>query len=294
MDDVRQFGECLRYEPSGRDLAEFCDFGIGARITDLGISLNLHEDLARVVQAEIIPRLMLAHRQEPEVPCGNILPDVDQIVAFTALMLAPAGDDLEGRLAELMATGLASDTLLLDLLAPTARHLGTLWEEDLCDFVEVTRAMGRLQRIMHEITRRLGSEPEVQRAGHRILLLPCPGDSHSFGLTVVERFFHEAGWNVTCAVSDGSDDLLARVRDGWFDVVGFSLACEILLPRMAETVVALRRHSRNPAIRVMVGGPAFVANPDGVRQVGADATAGDARQALRVAESLLDLPARPC
>lgn len=294
MDDVRQFSDCLRYEPSGRDLAEFCDFGIGARIADFGVNLHLHEDLIRVVQAEIIPRLLLAHRQETTVPYGDILPDADQIAAFTDLMLAPAGDDLDSRLSELMATGLTSDSLLLDLLAPTARHLGTLWEEDLCDLVEVTRAMGRLQRMMHEITRRLGGEPQVPRAGHSILLLPCPGDTHSFGLTLVERFFHEAGWNVTCPISEVEDDLFARVRSGWFDIVGFSVACEVLLPRMAETVTALRRHSRNPAVRIMVGGPAFTQNPDGVRQVGADATAGDARHALCVAESLLDLPARPC
>lgn len=294
MDDVRQFGDCLRYEPSSRDLGNICSFGVGAQIADFNESLHLQEDLARVVQGEIIPRLMLAHRQESEAPIGNILPDADQVAAFSALMLAPAGDDLESRLAELLASGLTCDSLLLDLLAPTARHLGTLWEEDLCDFVEVTRAMGRLQRIMHEMTRRFGGETQAPRHGHTILLLPCPGESHSFGLAVVERFFHEAGWNVTRTTPDRDDDVLARVRNDWFDIVGFSLACEVLLPRMAETVGAIRRHSRNPAIRVMVGGPVFTANPDGFRRVGADATAGDARHALRVAESLLDLPVRPC
>lgn len=294
MDDVRQFGECLRYEPSNRELAQFSDCGIDAVIADFSRKLHLQEDLARVVEAEIIPRLMLAHRPERGTRAGDVLPDVEQIAAFTALMLAPAGDDLDGRLAELLTTGLAPDSLLLDLLAPTARQLGTLWEEDICDFVEVTRAMGRLQRIMHEITRRFGGEAREPRGDHRILLMPCPGEAHSFGLALVERFFHEAGWSVTSTAPEQDDDLCACVRGGWFDVVGLSLACEVLLPRMAETVAALRRHSRNPAIRVMVGGPAFTANPDGVRQVGADATAGDARTALCVAERLLDLPARPC
>ncbi len=294
MDDVRQFGECLRYEPSIQDLGDFNAFGAGARIADFAQGRQVQEDLARIVQAEIIPRLMLAHRPGPEPQIGDILPDADQIATFSALILAPAGEDLDLRIAELLASGLAPDSLLLDLLAPTARHLGILWEEDLCDFVEVTRAMGRLQRIMHEITGRFGGEPQKHRDGRSILLLPCPGDSHSFGLAVVERFFHEAGWTVACRIAEGDHGLHARVRDDWFDVVGFSLACEVLLPRLAETVTAIRRHSRNPDVRVMVGGPTFLADPERVRQVGADASARDARHALCVAESLLDLPVIPC
>lgn len=293
MDDLRQFGDCLRHEISSRELAEFGDFGISAQLADFGRSLRLQEDLARVVEAEIIPRLMLSHRGDT-APSGNILPDAEQVADFTNMMLAPAGNDLDVRIAALLASGLAPDSLLLDLLAPTARHLGILWEEDLCDFVEVTRAMGRLQRIMREITGRFEVEPQLIREGRRILLLPCPGESHSFGLTVVERFFREAGWDVTCTPSEPADDILARVRTGWYDIVGLSLACEILLPKMTEAVAELRRHSRNSAVRVMVGGPAFAANPDGYKQVGADAAACDARDALCIAESLLDLSARPC
>ncbi|MGU3360134.1 B12-binding domain-containing protein [Methylobacterium sp. M6A4_1b] len=284
----------MRYEPSSRDVADLCEAGISAQLAVFGQAIRLQRDLARVVESEIIPRLMLAHRVEPAPEPTDVLPNEEQIAAFTALMLDPAGDDLEARLADLLASGLGTDSLLLDLLAPTARHLGTLWEEDLCDFVEVTRAMGRLQRIMREVTSRFRNEPEAPPVDRKILLLPCPGDSHRFGLTVVEQFFREAGWSVTCTVSQPEEDSLRCVREEWFDIVGLSLACETLFPAMTETVAALRRNSRNDALRVMVGGPAFAANPDSFRRVGADASAGDARSALSVAECLLDLPVRPC
>lgn len=294
MDDVRSFGDCLRYESPHRDVIDLREFGIGAQIAEFSRSLRLQDDLARVVEAEIIPRLMLAHRAEVSPPACNILPSPEQVAAFASLMLEPAGDDLDARLTGILASGLSPDSLLLDLLAPTARHLGTLWEEDLCDFVEVTRAMGRLQRLLREINRRFGAEPACPREGRRILLLPCPGESHSFGLTIVERFFRDAGWDVTCMAAQTENELFARVRDGGFDVVGLSLACEVLLSRMAEIIAAVRRHSRNPAIRVIVGGPAFTADPTAVGRVGADAGTGNAHQALNIAESLLDLPARPC
>lgn len=294
MDDVRMFDDCARCESGSRDGFDLRAFGIEARLAELGSGLRLRDDLARVVEAEIIPRLMLTHRPVAVAATCNILPDSEQVVAFANLMLSPAGDDLDARVDGILASGLAPDSLLLDLLAPTARHLGTLWEEDLCDFVEVTRAMGHLQRLLREINRRVEAAPPDPRAGRRILLAPCPGEAHRFGVTIVERFFRDAGWEVTCTAADPEDDVLTRVREGWFDVVGLSLACEVLLPRLAEAIAAIRRHSHNPAIRVIVGGPAFATDPAVADRVGADAGTGDGRRALDIAESLLDLPARPC
>lgn len=126
MDDVRMFDDCARYESGHRDGLDLRAFGIEARLAEFGSGLRLRNDLARVVEAEIIPRLMLAHRPASVTAACNILPDSEQVVAFANLMLSPAGDDLDTRVDAILANGLAPDSLLLDLLAPTARHLGTL------------------------------------------------------------------------------------------------------------------------------------------------------------------------
>ena len=294
MDEMRQSSEGFAYEGAGGDVADLCRSSLEAKLDLVARGAHWGHDLARLVEAEIIPRLMIVHRPESRTESEIILPTPEQIETFTGLMLAPAGDAVEARIAALIGEGLTPESLLLDLLAPTARHLGVLWEEDLCDFTEVTVAMGRLQRIMHEVTRRFGGETPQHRHGRSILLLPCPGEMHSFGLAVVEQFFRDAGWDVTSTVRDPGGDPLVRVRTTWFDVIGLSLACETLLPNLADVVTGLRRHSQNRGVRVMVGGPAFTADPDSCKCVGADATAGDARHAISIAESLLDLPARPC
>ncbi|WP_246732881.1 cobalamin B12-binding domain-containing protein [Methylobacterium sp. BTF04] len=265
-----------------------------AKLAGLDRATLWHGELASVVESEIIPRLMIAHRAGLSNEKSNIIPDGEQIATFAALILSPASDDIENRITALVEDGLSLDSLLLDLLAPTARHLGVLWEDDLCDFAEMTIAMGRLQRIMHDLTLRYGGETPQHRHGRSILLLPCPGEKHSFGLALIERFFRDAGWDVTSTVRDPSVNPSDRVRGCWFDVIGFSLGCETLLPTLTEAVSDMRRSSQNRAVRVMVGGPIFTANPGYLTQVGADATACDARTAISIAERLLDLPARPC
>lgn len=294
MDEMRQCLEGFVYDGRGFGGADPCpsEFDPGIRSTVHDIRWG--DDLASLIEAEIIPRLMIAHRPEQGGEGGTISLGVEAIESFCALILAPAGEAVEARIAALIDGGLTLENLLLDLLAPTARHLGVLWEEDLCDFAEVTVAMGRLQRVMHTITRRFGGEAPLHRHGRSILLMSCPGEVHGFGLAVVEQLFRDAGWDVATAVRDPDGDALHRIRTTWFDVVGVSLACETLLPSLGEVVAALKRHSRNPSVRVMVGGAVFVADPSLYTSVGADATAGDARQAISIADSLLDLAARPC
>lgn len=177
MDEMRQSVEGFAYEGSGGDVSDLCRAGLEARLGLVPRSDHWGGDLARLVEAEIIPRLMIVHRPESHAAIGIILPSPEQIETFSTLMLAPAEDEVEARIAALIDKGLTPESLLLDLLAPTARHLGVLWEEDLCDFTEVTVAMGRLQRIMHEVTRRFGGRRRSTGTGAASCCCPVPANS---------------------------------------------------------------------------------------------------------------------
>ncbi|MCJ2085763.1 cobalamin B12-binding domain-containing protein [Methylobacterium sp. E-005] len=254
----------------------------------------LPDTLARVIEAEILPRLMLAHR-----PGAGRRDQVDravtpqEIAAFSTLLLAPGPVDLDAEIAALRDGGLPLARLLLDLLAPAARHLGGLWEEDACDFLAVTEGLGRLQAISRHLCLELESE-SAPIGGRSVLLLPCPGETHRFGLSIVASFFREAGWDVTTVVPAPGLDPLALLATDWFEVVGLSLSADVLLPVLTETVAEVRRASRNPGIRVLVGGPYFARHGGEAGFVGADACALDACLAPAAAEALLDRRALAC
>lgn len=63
-----------------------------------------------------------------------------------------------------------------------------------------------------------------------------------------------------------------------------------MLDALAASIRVIRRASLNPAIVVMVGGQLFSEHPDLARQVGADATATDARLAPLKADGLISHP----
>lgn len=249
--------------------------------------------IARIVESEILPRLMLAHRRPARRAAAERGPSPEEIAAFSAMLLSPGPVNIEAQAAALRDGGLPLPKLLLDLLAPAARHLGELWEDDACDFLAVTEGLGRLQAIGRRLCVQLEDEA-VPPAGRSVLLLPCPGETHMFGVSIVASFFREAGWAVTTAGPGPGVDPVSLLRNDWFDVVGLSLSCAAVLPALATTVPALREASRNPDLRVIVGGPYFaLAGTDGL-PVAVDACVLDGRQAPGVAEALLDRRALAC
>jgi methanogenic corrinoid protein MtbC1 len=249
--------------------------------------------IEQTIEREVLPRLVLAHRTVAGVaPSGRAAPQCDlpeDVGELVRLVLARDVDAPASFVAERHRTGTPVDALYLDLMAPAARHLGWLWEEDLCDFTQVTIALGRLHHLVRAFSVAFHGEAPVLDLGHHALLVPGPGEQHTFGLAMVTEFFRRGGWTVWSGAPDTIDELLAIVRREWFAVVGFSLACSTRIDSLGATIHRVRRASRNRAVGVMVGGPMFTAHPELAAMVGADATATDGLHAVKQAQALLTL-----
>jgi len=254
--------------------------------------------LLRTIEAEIIPRLMLAHRSAAfdlqsigiaPLPIGH-----DEVVAFAGLALAHPAETAIAHVETLRAEGMALETIYLNLLAPAARHLGEMWQADLCDFTEVTLGLWRLQQVMHELSPAFQNDATYSAQRRRILLATAPGSQHTLGLLMVAEFFRRAGWDVWGEPASSIADLAATVRVEWFDVLGLSVGAEAQVEDLASVILTLRKASRNKSISVMAGGPIFASHPEWVAAIGADATAADAPQAIVQAENLLAQRDRHC
>jgi len=253
--------------------------------------------LLRAIETEVIPRLVLAQRSMVR-PAARTLygveaPSNDEISHFANLVVARDFPVAAAYVEGMRARGNSVESLFLDLLAPAARLLGEMWSADACDFTQVTVGLCRLQQVLHELSPAFQTEAQRDLAArspeHRVLLAPIPGEQHTFGLYMVSEFFRRAGWDVATGTARTGRELESMVRAESFAVIGLSMSHERYLDRLSSLIRDLRRHSRNRAVGVLVGGPLFVRNPELVALVGADATATDGREAVRQAEDLLAL-----
>jgi MerR family transcriptional regulator, light-induced transcriptional regulator len=247
--------------------------------------------LARTIEADVIPRLVQAHRQAATAAntetAASPAQSAEQVAGFVALIVGDSDVDVQSAVDAKRRAGMTVESLYLDLFAPAARLLGEMWSDDHCDFSTVTVALGRLQRLLRELSPVFGTEIEYPANGRRAFFAQPHDEQHSFGLSMVAEFFRREGWDVFGVVGGTVDDPSVRVRTEWADVVGLSIGSERRLDWLRRCIVELRSASRNPGLVVMVGGPIFTLHPDWVASVGADATSRDARDAPRVATRLL-------
>lgn len=255
--------------------------------------MHRQAQLARIVSTKIVPRLLRLHAEivvdAPPVKdlIEALAPSTTDVSGLADIVL---GADLEAAAAYVMTLrdkGLSLESLFAELLEPTARFLGEMWDRDDCDFIDVTLGVGRLQQLL-AIFNDTYDVPGLD-SRRQVLMAMTPGNQHSFGVKMVEKFLRAAAWQVETDLSGNIDDIVTKVHDKWFAVAGLTAGSDGQLDSLTSTIAAVRNHSKNRAIGIMVGGPMFTVNPELAHQVGADATAKDAPTAVLVAQMLFDL-----
>lgn len=253
-----------------------------------------HDDSVNaIIEGEIIPRLLMAHSSsDPRSKAGERRPiSPDDASRFATLPLELEAAGLLEAVDALIADGATIETVFVDLLAPTARGPGEMWERDECDFVEVTMGLWRLQEVMREIAVHAPPRRAYRSAARSALFAPIPGDNHNFGALMIDEVFARAGWQSEALVKPERRELLDRLARQSYDLVGLTLSRDCPSAAVANLIKAMRNVSANPDILVFVGGRMINENADLVLEVGADGTGVDALSALRVAEAMIKAPA---
>jgi methanogenic corrinoid protein MtbC1 len=241
------------------------------------------------LRTHIIPKIVLALRALPVVAIPVVAPrdEATAIETFAALAVGLDDDAAFAHVEALLAGGASVESILLEWLAPAARHLGALWETDETDFVTVTLGVSRLQRIMRRLGEAFHSDIHPIDSGESVLLTIIPGEQHSFGLSMVAEFFRRAGWNLCTGPFTSHQELTSLVQHHWFDVVGFSVSSDRRLEELKQDIGAIRRSSRNRHVGIMLGGPMAVVQPGLMATMGADMMSIDAASAPQQARGLI-------
>lgn len=289
------YRDCDRPEPIADAGVAVCDLGrpsaVGALLRVRRTMPRLKHLMMQTIEADVVPRLVMA-RRVPVLAVGAARGDApnaraEAVVDFTQIVLTrPSGEGVTF-VETMRSNGASAENVFVDLLTPTARRMGDLWVADLCSFADVTLGLLRLQQLMRDLSPSFQREQKRQWHGRQILLLPQPGEQHTFGLLMVAEFFQRAGWDVWSRPLESATELGGIVHRQWFAIAGLSISSERHLDALSLGIKDIRRDSRNPAIAVMVGGSLFMEHPELVAQVGADATASDGLQATLKAEDLL-------
>lgn len=205
--------------------------------------------LASVIEGDVIPRLVQAHRPEglsARRTVGAVGPPQPQPQGQAARVQRPfrsgrpghsgrsegrrigsdvrAGDvealfqcllrdDPQGAAALLerrRAAGESVEGLCADLLGPVGQLLEVRWAADACGLTELTLGMGHLLGLLHDLEQADVAGVPWQGVERRVLVAAAPGERHAFGLGMLATVFQRAGWDVVDTVMSESLAEVAR------------------------------------------------------------------------------------
>lgn len=255
-----------------------------------GVGNNGHESpINELIQKEVIPRLLMSHSTEESRNdfFGGRRVKSREAKDFVELPLTNEADFMLAEVEKLQRAGVSTESIFVDLLAASARRLGEMWEEDECDFVEVTLGIWRLQEVMRDCAMRSIAASEANGAPNSALFSPFPGDQHNFGALMVEEVFASAGWQTEALLEPKRHELLHLIAERSFHVVGLTISNDYPSRKISELITAIRSVSKNPDVYVLIGGRLINADPTIAIKTGADGTAPDARSALAIANNLV-------
>lgn len=237
--------------------------------------------LIDLLKISIIPTLLEESRNTK-----NHYPNPYEIASFASLCMVSDPTLATSYARQLLKNGLSITKIFDGLIAPAARHLGFLWDEDLCDFNQVTIGLSRMHHIVINFSQ--GSAVTSRRTPRQptALFSSMPGSQHTLGALMASELFRGEGWNVSMKVGVTNAQLLAEVKKKSFDVIGLSISQEDDIEALRLLIRSARSRSKNPFLKILIGGPIVELICDLDRIVGADAAASDAKTVSKLANVL--------
>ena len=209
-------------------------------------------DVGSLISGEIIPRLLLIEptRCATGQNADRTSISRDEADQFATLPLTLEADELLGKVETFIDRGVSVESVFVDLLAPSARKLGEMWEEDTCDFIDVTMGLWRLQEVLRSVAYKSPALINDALAPRSILIGSMPGDQHSFGALMLEECFARAGWDSEVLIEPGRREMLTVITQRGFDIVGLTLSSDCPSDVLSDFINGLRSVSRNPRLMV--------------------------------------------
>jgi len=191
----------------------------------------------------------------------------------------------EARVAELTSEALSGGVepvaIIQQGLTPGMAEVGRLFEEGEYYLPELLIAAEAFKAAVELVKPHLG---EAMATKGTVVLGTVEGDIHDIGKNIVALMLETNGYQV---IDIGIDVPIARFAEAQAEsgaqIVGASAMITSTLPALKRVVEDVR--AKSPGAKVLIGGAPVT--PELVAAYGADRYAGDAIEAVRVADELL-------
>ncbi|HEX2895027.1 MAG TPA: cobalamin-dependent protein [Marmoricola sp.] len=203
--------------------------------------------------------------------------------------LAGRSEDAVAVVVDAARAGTDLGTVLTGILEPAQREIGQLWAAGAVTVAQEHYCTALTQLALSALHPYLFADRDEFGAGRRLVAVEAGGSLHHVGLRMVVDLLEHEGWDTTYLGAEPDPQrVVTALVDRSADVLAISASMPSEVGAVAAVVSAVRADRRTAAVKVVVGGRAFLVAPALARDVGADGLARDAREAVALCARLTE------
>lgn len=248
------------------------------------LSVHLDSEAYPVVATYLDPAL--ESLRSPDIESSSFIEPVNPLFAraqsFLELILA--GDRLAATslILQLADEGQSIKSIYLNILQPVQREIGLLWQTG-----KITVAQEHYCTSITQLAiSRLYPYIFAEHSKGKTLIATCvSGELHEIGLRMLSDIFELEGWDTWyLGANMPIKDVIQTIKDKAPHLIAVSATMTFHLTRVSDLIAQIREAGIKTPI--MVGGYPFNLDPELWKEIGADAYAKDAEEALEIANKL--------
>ena len=207
---------------------------------------------------------------------------------FLDAVLAGDRDRAGAIIDEALANGTTIREIYLQIFQPVLRETGRLWQQNEASIAQEHYATGLIRQIMAKMHERITTPNRKGQQKKSVVTASVGEELHDIGIRMVADFFEMDDWEVYyTGANTPVKCILETVRDRKADAVALSITMPSRLPEVQYLIRSLRADPATAHVKIIIGGYPFSILPDLWKQVGADAYAAGADEAVTAANRLV-------
>ncbi len=209
----------------------------------------------------------------------------EEAAEYLSLIIKMKREEAVKYILDLVEQGITIEDIYLKIFQIVQYEIGRLWQLNQISIAQEHYATSVTQLAMSQLYPKIFTS---FKKGKRVLTT-CIGDElHELGIRMVADLMELNGWDtIHLGANTPAVEILKLIEEKEIDV----LAISVTLPRqLAETktlINSVRQNEKFKEVKIMVGGRLFMQNSELWHKIGADGFASSAKEAVKVADSIL-------
>lgn len=167
----------------------------------------------------------------------------------------------------------------------TQREIGLLWQNNIITVAHEHYCTAATQSIMSTLYPYIFTSEKKEL---KMLACSVPGDLHEIGIRMLCDLFEMDGWDTYYMGANMPEaNIISALEEQKPQLLAISVTIPFHITKVESLIKKIRDNNSLDSVRIMVGGYPFTLVHDLWRKVGADASAPNAKEAIRLANNMI-------